>query len=114
VNWDAFSAIAVIGIDEISLKQGHRDFVAIVTTKTALGVQVLAVLSDRKKETVLAFLSAIPSRLKQTITTVCTDMYQGYVNAAQEALPQAVIVMVMWPGFIVLVPTRCVNVNLNA
>jgi transposase len=46
VNWDAFSAIAVIGIDEISLKRGHRDFVAIITTKTALGVQVLAVLQN--------------------------------------------------------------------
>jgi transposase len=93
VNWAAFSAIAVIGIDEISLKRGHRDFVAIVTTKTAQGVQVLAVLGDRKKETVFTFLSAIPSHLKQTITTVCTDMYQGYVNAAQEALPDAKVVV---------------------
>jgi transposase len=93
VSWDAFTSISIIGIDEISLKRGHRDFVAIVTTKTALGVQVIGVLGDRKKETVLAFLSAIPSHLKQTITTVCTDMYQGYVNAAQEALPQAEIVV---------------------
>lgn len=93
VNWDALSTMAMIGIDEISLKRGHRDFVAIITTKTALGVQVLAVLGDRKKETVLAFLMGIPPHLKQTITTVCTDMYQGYVNAAQEALPQAVIVV---------------------
>jgi transposase len=93
VNWDAFSAIAIIGIDEISLKRGHRDFVAIITTKTALGVQVLAVLGNRKKETVLAFLMAIPSHLKQTVTTVCSDMYQGYVNAAHVALPHAQVVV---------------------
>jgi transposase len=93
VDWDALSRIAVIGIDEIALKRGHRDFVAIITTKTAQGVQVMAVLGDRKKETVFAFLSAIPSHLKQTITTVCTDMYQGYVNAAQEALPDAKVVV---------------------
>jgi transposase len=67
VSWDAFTRISIIGIDEISLKRGQRDFVAIITTKTALGVQVLAVLGDRKKETVCAFLSAIPRHLKQRL-----------------------------------------------
>lgn len=92
VNWDEFASIAVIGIDEISLKRGHRHFVAIVTTKTAQGVQVLGVLADRKQETVAAFLEQIPRHLKATIKTVCTDMHIGYVNAVQAQLPQARIV----------------------
>jgi transposase len=93
VDWTAFESIAVIGIDEISLKRGHRDYVAIVTTKTASGVSVLGVLGERTKETVLAFLKSIPEGLKQTVKTVCTDMYQGYVNAVEEALPEAQIVV---------------------
>ncbi len=30
------------------------------------------------------FLSKIPERLKKTIKTVCTDMYEGYINAFKE------------------------------
>ncbi|MGZ8218289.1 helix-turn-helix domain-containing protein [Methylomagnum sp.] len=30
VNWDNIKTIGIIGIDEISLKKGHRDFVTIV------------------------------------------------------------------------------------
>ena len=93
VDWGQYISIPVIGIDEIALKRGHRDFVAIVTARTEEGVRVLAVLSDRKRETVLAFLSHIPSDLKQTIEAVCTDMYLGYVTAVKEALPQARVVV---------------------
>lgn len=93
VNWEEFISIEVVGIDEISLKRGHRDFVAILTTKSAEGVQVLGVLGDRKQETVEAFLAKIPSRLKATIKTVCTDMHVGYVNAVKVQLPQARIVV---------------------
>jgi transposase len=93
VNWSAFKSIEVIGIDEISLKRGHRDFVALVTTLTEQGVAILAVLKDRKQETVAAFLSSIPEPLKATAQRVCTDMYKGYVSAAQTQLPQAKIVI---------------------
>jgi transposase len=60
VDWSSFLSIAVIGIDEISVKRGHRDYIAIVTTKSATGVVILGVLGDRKKESVLAFLKSIP------------------------------------------------------
>lgn len=93
VDWDRFESIEVLGIDEISLKRGHRDFVALVTTPSDRGVEILAVLEDRKKETVGKFLTSIPSRLKNTINTVCTDMYLGYVNAVREELPRAKIVI---------------------
>lgn len=93
VNWSAFESIAVIGIDEISLKRGHRDFVALVTTPTAQGVAILTVLNDRKQETVATFLSSIPEPLKATVQRVCTDMYKGYVSAAKTQLPQAKIVI---------------------
>jgi transposase len=93
INWETVERLEVIGIDEIALKRGHRDFVALVTTPTPQGVAVLAVLKDRTRETVEDFLSSIPERLKRAIHTVCTDMYIGYVNAACEQLPHAQIVI---------------------
>ena len=85
VNWDEFSELSVIGIDEIALTKGRRNFIAILTTQQADGhVAVLAVLPDRNKATVRQFLETIPARLRPTLDTVCTDMWDGYVNAARE------------------------------
>ena len=85
VDWTEFDELSVLGLDEIALKKGHRDFVAIVTARLATGrVVVLAVLADRQKETVKAFLQSIPEPLRRTLHTVCTDMWEGYVNAVYE------------------------------
>jgi transposase len=94
VEWDALPAFATIGIDEIALLKGHRDFVAIVSAVTADGqLLVLAVLPDRLKATVLAWLKTIPAAIRSGITTVCTDIWEGYITAAQEVLPDATIVI---------------------
>ena len=83
VNWERFQRIEILGIDEIALKRGHRDYVVLITTPLKeQGVEVLAVLPDRKKETVVKFFTSIPVKLRQTIERVCTDMYLGFVNAA--------------------------------
>ena len=45
VDWSEFQDIAQLGIDEIAIKKGHRDFFTIVTTRLASGVlRVLGVL----------------------------------------------------------------------
>lgn len=94
VNWRGFEKLEVLGLDEIALKKGHRDYVVIVTAGLAWGrVTVVAVLADRKKETVKKFLKAIPRRLKRTIQTVCTDMYDGFINAVKEVLAKAMLVV---------------------
>ena len=54
---------------------------------------ILAVLPDRKKETVKAFLEAIPAVIKATIQQVCVDMYEGYSNAVYEALPGVAVIV---------------------
>jgi transposase len=87
VDWSELVELNVLGIDEIALKKGHRDFVAILTARLVDGrIVVLAILPDRQKETVKAFLTAIPARLRRTIHTVCTDMWEGYINAVKEVL----------------------------
>jgi transposase len=94
VDWTAWEWLGVIGIDEIALKRGHRNFVVLVTVPLAGGgVDILAVLADRKKETVAAFLRAIPEPLRHTIERACTDMYEGFVNAIEAEVPGAEIVI---------------------
>jgi transposase len=94
VDWDAWERLGVIGLDEIALKRGHRDFVTLVTVPLeGGGVEIVAVLADRKKQTVMAFLRAIPEPLRHTIERACTDMYEGFVRALEEEVPWAEIVI---------------------
>jgi transposase len=83
-----------MGIDEIALLKGHRDFVAVISARTERGdLHVLAVLPDRLKATVVAWLLSIPAAIRSRITTVCTDIWEGYITAVQEVLPDATIVI---------------------
>lgn len=85
VDWEQFQALDVLGLDEIALKKGHRDYVVIVTARLRDGrVKVLAVLPNREKKTVKRLLRSIPQRLRATIHTVCVDMYQHYIDAVKE------------------------------
>jgi transposase len=85
VNWDEFEELKVLGIDEIALTKGRKNYVAIISTRQTNGqVSILTVLPDRKKKTVRQFLERIPKRLRASLETVCTDMWDGYVNAVEE------------------------------
>ena len=90
VDWQRIERLGVVGLDEISLKKGHKDFVTIVSARWGDQKRVLAVLEGRQKETVKAFLSSIPKELRDTVEAVCTDMYDGYINAAKEVFGKKV------------------------
>ena len=94
VDWKAHRRLDVLGLDEIALKKGHKDFVSIVTAHVDGQISLIGVLANRKKETVKAFLSSIPTRLSTTIKAVCSDRYDGYINAAKEVLGQGIRVVV--------------------
>lgn len=94
VNWESIDSIEIIGIDEITRKKGHSDFVAIITARVNGKTIILAVLEDRKKETVKKFLLSIPKRLKLTIKAVCTDMHDGFINAVKEVFPKRIKIVV--------------------
>ena len=94
VQWGEVKRMKILGLDEIALKKGHRDFVVIVTARSASEeVKVLAVLPDRKKQTVKRFLEGMPRRVKRAIRTVCTDMYEGFLLAVKEVLGKAHVVI---------------------
>ncbi len=84
MNWDEIKSLNKIGIDEISLKKGHKDFVTIISAYINEEIRVIAILKDRKKKTVKDFFLSIPKRLRKTVTIVCSDLYKGFINAAKE------------------------------
>ena len=56
VEWQELKSLNVIGVDEISMRKGHKDFATLVTTRDeAEGIRILAVLEGRKKDTVKKF-----------------------------------------------------------
>ncbi len=84
-DWTIIDSLDILGIDEIGLSKGKKNYIAIISTQQADGhVAVLAVLPDRKKTSVREFLESIPPRLHSTMGKVCIDMWEGYANAAQE------------------------------
>jgi transposase len=93
IDWSQIDEIRVLGADEVSLKKGHKDFVAIITARRAHETIVLAVLKDRQKQTVKDFFLSIPKRLRRTVEYVCSDMYDGFINAAKEVFGKRVRVV---------------------
>lgn len=94
IEWGTIGKLKTIGIDEISLKKGHKDFATIITGYVDEHLTILGVIKGRKKEDVKAFLSSIPYVLRKQIQSVCTDMYDGYVNAAKEIFGSTVKIVV--------------------
>ncbi len=93
-DWSVYRAIGVIGLDEIAIKKGHRDFVTIVTGRLENDrIAIFGVLPGRQKATVIDFLRSIPVHLATSIHTACCDMYEGYTEAVREELPEAQIVV---------------------
>ena len=94
IDWSQYSDLETIGIDEISNRKGHQDFIAVISAKDKYGnLTILAVLDNRKKDDVLAFLESIPDHLKKTVKQVCTDMYDGFVNSAIEVFGKQRVVV---------------------
>jgi len=86
--------LGVLGLDEIALKKGHRDYVVIVSVRLEDDqVKLLAVLPDRTKKRLVEFLETIPPQLRRTIHTVCSDMWEAYLQAAKQVLPWADVVI---------------------
>ena len=94
VDWSKYTNLETLGIDEISDRKGHQDYLAIISTKTKSGeLSVIAVLTDRSKDGIKTFLDSIPADLKKTVKSVCTDMYDGFVYAAIEVFGQQMVVV---------------------
>lgn len=93
VDWSVMTEIETLGLDEIALKKGQRDYVTLVTGRLRDGeIMILGVLSGHEKAEVIEFLRLIPPRIAQTVQTVCCDLWEAYTEATREELPSARIV----------------------
>jgi transposase len=93
VDWSVITEIEILGLDEIALKKGHRDYVTLVTGRLRDGeILILGVLPGHEKAEVIEFLRLIPLRIAQTVQTVCCDLWEAYTEAAREELPSTRIV----------------------
>jgi len=87
VDWSQFERLEVLGLAEIALKKGHSDYGVIVSARLSNGqLKLLAVLPNREKDTVKTFLARIPTRLKRTIHTVCTDNVASLHQCGQRSV----------------------------
>jgi len=93
VNWKDFKKLGLIGIDEIAIRKGYKNYLTIITSRLDGKVRIIAVLKGREKTTVKRFLKSIPFRFKRTIEGVCCDMNEGYINAIKESLKKVPIII---------------------
>ena len=88
------AGICILGLDEISLRKGHNDFITVVSRRCNGQVEVIALLRGRKKEVVKAFLKSMPEEVKKTVKYVCSDLYEGFINAAKEVFGKKVKIVI--------------------
>jgi len=55
--------------------------------------QIVDLLRDRRKATVISYLQNLPVEIRKQIRVVCTDMWAGYHDAVREVLPHATLVV---------------------
>lgn len=93
VDWSALREIEILGLDEIALKKGQRDYVTLVTGRLQDGeITILGVLAGHEKAGVVEFLRLIPQRILQTIQAVCCDLWEAYIEAIRQEIPTVRIV----------------------
>jgi transposase len=79
-----------LGIDEISLKKGHRDFALVLSDLKRHGV--IAVLPERSQEALEQWLDGLSPEERADIRLVAMDMWGPYRSVVRAKLPHARIV----------------------
>lgn len=83
--------VRVLGIDEISLKKRHKQFVLVISDISRKCI--LAVLPDREKESLQNWIESLTPQTRQSIRFVSIDMWAPYYQAARNKLPRAEVVV---------------------
>ena len=78
----------------MACKQGQKDCVTLVTRRVGNTTRIRAVRKARKQEPVQTFFARIPTRVRKTVRAVCSDMYDGFINAAKEVFGDKVKIII--------------------
>lgn len=93
VNWAEIGEIERLGIDEIALKKGRKNYATLITGRLSNGeIIILGVLAGHEKAPLVEFLRSIPPRILQKVQSVCCDLWEAYIQAAREEIPNARVV----------------------
>lgn len=82
--------VRVLGVDEISIRKGHKNYALVLTDLERRCV--LEVFDNRLQETFEGWLEGLSKQQKQAIKVVSMDMWNPYRYAIKRKLPQAKIV----------------------
>jgi len=84
-----YTGLRIIAVDEISIRKGHHYMTVVLNYETGA---VVWMGPDRKKESLAAFYAALTPEQRAAIEAVAMDMWDNYIEATREALPNAAIV----------------------
>lgn len=82
--------LRVLGVDEISLRKGHKQYALVLPDLERR--KVIAVLPNRLKETFDKWLDSLTEEERRAIQVVSMDMREAYRQAVRNKLPHAEIV----------------------
>jgi len=86
INWDLISPTK-IGIDEIALRKGHKQYLTIISDiSIPQNVKILAVIKGRKNDDISPFLNSIPSDKLSSLEAITIDMSASYFPALKKIL----------------------------
>lgn len=85
-----FETVRHLGIDEISLKKGHRDFVAVLVDLERK--IVIDIVESREKAVLMAYFKEKGQSFCEQVQVFCSDMWEGFLNLAKEIFPNVSIV----------------------
>jgi transposase len=79
--------VRVLGVDEISLRKGHKQYALVLSDLERR--RVIAVLSDWLKKTFEEWLEGLTEEERRAIKVVSMDMWEAYRQAVRKKLPHA-------------------------
>jgi len=83
------SSLRILTIDEISFRKHHKYLSIIANFETG---EVIGVVENRDYDAVSNFLEKLPLEVRQNIEAVAIDMWDPFIKAVKDQLPNASIV----------------------
>jgi transposase len=84
-----YSGLRILAVDEISIRKGHYYMTVVLNYETG---EVVWLGPERKKETLMAFYRSLTDEQRASIEAVAMDMWDNFIEATEESLPNASIV----------------------
>jgi transposase len=83
--------VKVLGMDEFSLKKGHKDFATVIVDLER--VEIIDVLEYREKDKLIEYFNNKSKQWREGIEVFCSDMWDGFISTAKEVFPNATIIV---------------------